>query len=136
VAKNGKKVAESGLTRAKEKLEVAGKLFADGFYDDAVSRAYYAVFHAAGAALFLEGYEAKTHAGLINLFGLVMVKGGKVDKKFGKILSDLKNDREDGDYGLISMLDEEDAEKALKDAGQFVAEIERLVRSPRNNNKR
>lgn len=135
MAKNGKKVAESGLTRAREKIEVARTLFAARCFDDAVSRAYYAVFHAAGAALFLEGYEAKTHAGLINLFGLVMVKGGKVDRKFGKILSDLKNDREDGDYGLISMLDEEDAEKALKDAEQFIAEIERLVNSPKNGKR-
>ena len=64
-----------------------------------------------------------------------MVKGGKVDRKFGKILADLKNDHEDGDYGLISMLDEEDAEKALKDAGQFIAEIERLVHSPKNGKR-
>jgi len=39
------------MERAGEKLEVARSLLEDGFYSDAVSRAYYAMFYAARALL-------------------------------------------------------------------------------------
>ena len=62
---------------------MAEKLLKSGDYEDSVSRAYYAVFHAAQGVLLTEGLAAATHQGLMNLFGLHMVKTGKLDKKFG-----------------------------------------------------
>lgn len=53
------------MAKAKEKLAVARELFERGHYDDAVSRAYYAAFHAAQAALISEGQEADTHKGVV-----------------------------------------------------------------------
>jgi uncharacterized protein (UPF0332 family) len=41
-----KKIIKGYLEKAGKKLEVAEKLFDSGDYEDAVSRAYYAVFHA------------------------------------------------------------------------------------------
>jgi len=51
---------------------------ADGLYDDAVSRAYYAVFHSARAALKIKGIETVSHKGLISQFALHLVKAGEV----------------------------------------------------------
>ena len=94
----------------------------------AVSRAYYAAFHAAQAVLFLEGIKARTHSGVVNQFGLLLVKSGKVDAKYGKFLSNLKEDREVGDYEVYAPIEEEDARNALKEAEEFVKEMERYTK--------
>lgn len=117
------------LEKAKEKLKTALSLLNDGAYDDAVSRAYYAAFHAATAVLQTEGLEADTHRGLLNLFGLHFVKPGKIEKKYGKFLANLKDDRETGDYEAFSTIDRETAETAVKEATEFVAEIERYLKA-------
>lgn len=108
------------LAKAKEKLRVAETLFRASAYDDAVSRAYYAVFHAAQAILLTEGLSATTHQGVVNLFGLHLVKTGKLDARFGKSLANLKDDREDSDYEVFSAIDMATAERAVKEAKEFV----------------
>lgn len=115
------------LDKAKEKLSVATELLNAAHYDDAVSRAYYSVFHAAQAVLLTEGLTASTHQGLVNLFGLHLVKTGKFDKKFGKYLANLKDDRENGDYELYSAIDKETAGQAVSEAKEFLAEVHRYL---------
>ncbi len=63
----------------------------------------------------------------MTLFGLWLVKTGKLDKKWGKLLSNLKDDREAGDYDALSYLDEATARRAVQEADEFVATIERYV---------
>ena len=115
------------LAKAEEKLVSVKNLIADGSYDDAVSRAYYAAFHAASALLLSEGLTADTHSGLVNLFGLHFVKSGKFDKKFGKYLSTLKENRENGDYEGFSAIDKETADSASVEAEAFVKEMKRYL---------
>jgi uncharacterized protein (UPF0332 family) len=62
-----KKLIKGYLEKSKKKLEVAKRLSAEGFYEDAISRAYYAIFHAAQAALLIEGAKAETHQGVVRL---------------------------------------------------------------------
>ncbi|GIW55119.1 MAG: HEPN domain-containing protein [Nitrospiraceae bacterium] len=115
------------LAKARGKVRVAHDLCAKGEWDDAISRAYYAAYHAAQAALLTEGQRADTHKGVVTLFGLLLVKTGKLDKKWGKFLSNLKDDREAGDYDALSYLDEETARRAVREADEFVSTIERYV---------
>lgn len=117
------------LVKSREKLIVAKKLLEDGIFDDSASRAYYAAFHAASAVLLSEGLSADTHSGLVNLFGLHFVKTGRFDKKFGKYLSNLKEDRENGDYEVFSTIDNEDAVAAVNEAEIFVTEMERYLKT-------
>ncbi len=49
------------LEKGRGKLRVARDLVQRGEWDDAVSRAYYAAFHAARAALLTEGQRGETH---------------------------------------------------------------------------
>jgi hypothetical protein len=51
-------------------------------YEDRVSRAYYAAFHATQALLFTEGLSADTHHGVVTLFGLHFVKTEKFDRRY------------------------------------------------------
>lgn len=124
-----KALLKGHLEKAGEKLKMAETLLKSGGYDDAVSRAYYAAFHAAQALLLTEGLTTGTHQGVVNLFGLYFVKTGKIHKKFGKYLSNLKDDRENGDYEIYSAIDEESAREAVKEAGEFLQEIRRYLQS-------
>ena len=125
--KHTSELLQGSLDKAREKLRVAELLLRDKMYDDAVSRAYYAAFHAAQATLLTEGLEATTHQGLINLFGLHLVKTGKFEKKFGRFLANLKDDRERSDYEIYSTIDQADAEHAVVEAKEFVAAAEQYV---------
>ncbi|OGB88345.1 hypothetical protein A3H38_03115 [candidate division WOR-1 bacterium RIFCSPLOWO2_02_FULL_46_20] len=115
------------IEKAKDKLKIAASLLDDGAYDDAVSRAYYAAFHATSAVLLTEGLSTDTHRGLINLFGLHFIKTNKIGKKYGRYLSNLKDDRETGDYEVFSTIDETVAKKAIVEAKEFVSAIERYL---------
>ena len=87
MAKKNEELIKGYIAKANEKLGVAEMLYQEGACDDAVSRAYYAAFHAASAVLLSEGLSAETHAGLINLFGLHFVKSGKKFKSDGSFSS-------------------------------------------------
>lgn len=88
------------IAKAKEKLHAADTLLKSGVHEDAVSRAYYTAFHAAQAVLLTEGLVAATHQGVVNLFGLHFVKSKRFNKKFGRFLTNLKDDRENSDYEI------------------------------------
>ena len=124
------------IQKAERKIDVAERLFKSGDFEDAVSRAYYATFHAAQALLLTEGEHAETHKGVVTLFGLLFVQTGKFSKNFGKYLANLKDDRESGDYEVFSYIDEETAGTALKEAKEFLREtrvyLEKLGALPPN----
>ena len=61
------------------------------------------------------------------MFGLLLVRTGKLEKKWGKFLSNLKDDRESGDYDALSFIDEPTARLAVHEAEEFVTTAERYV---------
>ena len=113
--------------KAEKKLEVAERLRKFGDVEDAVSRAYYAVFHATQALLLTEGHRAESHKGLVTLFSLLFVKTGKFDRKYGKYLVNLKDDRETGDYEALSYIDEETADNSLREAKEFLQKSKKYL---------
>lgn len=110
------------MEKSQKKLEVAEKLFDLGYYEDVVSRVYYAVFRIVQALLLTEGEKAETQKGIVTLFGLLFIKTGKFKKDLGRYLANLKDDRESGDYEILSYIDRETAEKALKEGKEFIKE--------------
>jgi hypothetical protein len=117
-----KELIKGYLEKAEKKSMVAERLLKSGDYEDAVSRAYYAVFHAAQALLLTEGAKAETHKGVVTLFGLLFVKTGKFSRNLGKYLANLKDDMESGDYEVFSYVDKETAEAAIVEAKEFLKE--------------
>jgi hypothetical protein len=118
---------DSHLKKAREKLRAAAKLIEWSAYDDTVSRAYYAAFHAAQAMLESQGLRAESHAGVKTLFNLHFIKTKRLDAKFGRYLRNLKDDREEGDYEAISTMDAETAQNAIREATEFVDEAQRFL---------
>ena len=115
------------LRKAEHRLKVAGLLQKEKEYEDAVSRAYYSVYHAAQAALLTEGLRAETHRGLATLFGLHLVQTGKLPKKLAKYLRNLRDDREEGDYEVCLSVDVETSQTAIREAEEFVKEIQNFL---------
>ena len=116
------------MDKARGKLTAAQDWLAQGkYFDEIASRCYYAAFHAAQAILATEGLTADTHQGVVSLFGLHFAKTGKVNPRLGRYLNNLKDDRESGDYDVYSGIDRSDAENAVREAREFLAEACRYL---------
>lgn len=115
------------LEKAHQKLRAAEVLLNSKLYADVVSRAYYAMFHAAKAVLLLKGVKPRTHVGVIKEFGLEFVSEGYVDELLGKSFSAARENREFADYDIHVKITEEEAKETLNNAKSFVEVVERLI---------
>jgi uncharacterized protein (UPF0332 family) len=117
----------ANLDRAEESIRAAKILFATDHFDFAASRAYYAAFYAATAALLSEELEFDKHSGVIAAIHQRFVKTGKLDKQFGKDLNRLFELRSIGDYGETKHVPSDDAAKAIEIAEAFLDAIKRML---------
>ena len=117
----------ANLERAEKSIQAAKELAASGFYDFAASRVYYAAFYAATAALLDEGLEFTKHSGVIASVHQRLVKTGKLDKEQGKELNWLFELRNVGDYGVTVHVSQQDAERAIRVAENFLRVIKSLL---------
>jgi uncharacterized protein (UPF0332 family) len=79
--------ARAEIVSARDALRVAEAALGIGVRRDAMSRAYYAIFHAARALLLLEGVEPKTQSGVARMLGEELVRAGKLDAKSGLLFT-------------------------------------------------
>jgi uncharacterized protein (UPF0332 family) len=117
----------ANLERAQQSIYAAKELAADGFYDFSASRAYYSAFYASTAALLAEGQEFRKHSGVIASVHQHLVKTGKLDKEQGKELNWLFELRNVGDYGVALHVSQQDANRAIKVAEDFLLTINALL---------
>ena len=116
------------IGRAKRRLDAAYHLFEDGFYEDAVSRAYYSMYFAAKALLLKRNITVKTHKGLLSKFGLEFVNEGVVEEYYGRALRIAEELREEADYSISREITKEEVESIMDDAEKFLERIKRAVR--------
>ena len=100
-----------------------------GDYNGAISRAYYAAFHALKALEVLEGYDSKKHSGVISHFRQKYIKTGKIDAEMSKVIGRLQEARGASDYDVAMRFQLIDAQEALDNAKTFVGEIEKYIKS-------
>ena len=115
------------MKEAKEKLKVARVDLDANFYNDSISRAYYAVLYAADAALATKGFVAKSVEGTNSLFGYHFIKKGLVDAKFKGLVKRAKDARVKADYNHKVKFNREDAEYWLGRAKEFVEAIDSSI---------
>lgn len=127
------KRAVKELVRAKKALLAAKTLLEKDLFEDCVSRAYYAVLHAAKAALALSEIEVETHNGVRSMFGLHLVKTGRIEREFAKILIAEQEDREIGDYEIDIEIEEDRARQRVNEADKFVQRIEKYIQKIHNS---
>lgn len=124
---NAKENSVNEARRGDEVLNAARHLLSYGFYNDAVSRAYYAAFHWARALLFTRGIESKTHRGVIQLLNLHFVKDGPLSPQMAEHLSHLETYRELSDYTAIAQFTKDQTREELARAEAFIAACRSLI---------
>jgi hypothetical protein len=122
-------ISQKELIRAKKALLAAKTLLENQLYEDCVSRAYYAVLHAAKAALATKDIEPESHNAVKRMFGLHLIKTGEIEKDFAKILTAEQEDRAIGDYNIYIEIEQDRALKRVRDAEKFVERIEKYLQT-------
>ncbi len=118
------------LDKARRSLEAARSLIQQGFYDFAVSRAYYAMFYIAEALLDQEGLSFSSHAAVISAFGQHLARPGKVPTEFHRQLIDAQAQRTRADYDPQPDLSQSDAETVVNQAQTFLVTALQNLDSP------
>lgn len=109
------------LDRSRDCLAEADLLLSEAHHGAAVSRAYYAMFHAATAAFLHNGVERHSHQGIISAFGQTFAKAGIIDARFHRYLKESFDLRQETDYQPMVRLTEERGREVLSWAKEFVA---------------
>jgi len=115
------------MERARQCLRSAELLAAAGQHADAVSRTYYAIFHAACALLASIGRSTRAHDGLRALIGEHFVRPGTLAPEHGRALSRVGADRNDAEYNVAAVFGEADARGDIAQAQAFIAAAEALL---------
>jgi len=109
------------LDKAESSLRAARLLAAEGYYDFAVSRAYYTMFYLAQALLLGENMTFSKHSAVIAAFGRVFAKVERVPPKLHRYLIEGADSRNVGDYDVGSALEHDDAVEQITRAEEFLA---------------
>lgn len=108
-----------------------------GDLQGAVSRAFYAVFHAASAALFAVNIVRGKHSGVEAAISQFLVKPGLVEEEFkdiytrlmkGRIVTDYGGERDERGVPEFNKLSDNEMEEMLVDAERFIARMEQFLR--------
>lgn len=86
----------------------------------AVTRAYYAMFHAATAVLIARDIKRSSHRGILSAFGEYLVKPGLIKKSLHQSLLEAFELRQQTDYEPITNVDNQQAREILDKAIDFV----------------
>lgn len=114
---------EELLQKSRRSLQAAQRLLETKDYDFAISRAYYAMFYSAQAALLDEGLEYSSHAAVVAHFGQHFIKSNLLPRRLGKALTRAFRSRMVSDYEL-PMPSVAEAKGILSDAQDFIKTIE------------
>lgn len=109
--------------RATRALQAAKNLRTDGLYEDAVSRSYYPVMHAAKAALLIHDAIAESHAAVRRLFGAVLVRKGILEKEWASVLAREQDERIIADYAVGTVWKPEAVSHLIEEAEAFIQRI-------------
>ena len=115
------------IESARKTFEAAKILSENGFWNSAVNRLYYAVFYAVNALLVLNEIQTKSHSATKSQFSLHFIKTGRFDKKYGRLLSELFDWRQKGDYENMFDYNSDLVEPLFEPAVEMIELIEEEI---------
>ena len=115
------------LESAYKTFEAAEILAKNGYWNSAVNRLYYSLFYAVNALLVANRIITKSHSSVKSQFSLHFVKSGKIDKKYGRLFSELYDWRQKGDYENIFDYDEESVIPLFEPVYEMIKIIEKEI---------
>ena len=122
-----KEYAKYRIESAHKTFEAAEVLAENEFWNSAVNRLYYSLFYAVNALLVINEIQTKSHSATKTQFSLYFVKTGKFDKKYGKLLSQLFDWRQKGDYENIFDYDSKSVQPLFKPVIEMINLIEKKI---------
>ncbi len=112
------------LHKAQQYLRSAAVLLEMGDLDSCASRAYFAMFYAAQAALAEDGYNAaSSQRGIRSAFSERFVDSGRFPERASQALNRAYDLQQIGDYAQHRAVNQDDAERTLQEAEAFVNSI-------------
>ncbi|MEI8112890.1 MAG: HEPN domain-containing protein [Bacteroidia bacterium] len=115
------------IKTAQDTFDAAKVLAENGFWNSAVNRLYYSVFYAVNALLVQNEIFSSSHSGLRSQFSLHYIKTGRLDRKYGNLLSQLYDWRQKADYGNVFDFDPESVKPRFDDVLDMIREIEKEI---------
>lgn len=120
--------------KAKQSLVAAGKWLEEAKLNasgralrSSLLSAYLAIFHAARAILFLDGYREKSHACIALYLKENYVKKGLLEAKWIEMLDHLREIRHSDQYSFNFAATAEEVEESLEKSRAFVFRIKKLL---------
>jgi hypothetical protein len=113
--------------RAQQALGSAQLLARAAYHADAIARTYYALFHAAKAALHVHDVSAETHTGVRRMFGMHLIKAGEIEPNWAAPLGESFDERLAADYDPEVSFSAKEARTACREARAFVARVRRYL---------
>ena len=123
-------IVQYRIENAHRTLDEVQTHIANGYYNTAINRMYYACFYITSALLVANELTTKSHEGVRLLFSLHFVKTGLVPREFGHFYNSLYTERSSGDYNDLFDHDLAICESFYPKAKEFVETVEALI----NNN--
>lgn len=126
--------ASRSMEIARERLKEAEVSFRKGIYSGSLVLSYSAMFHAARALLFRDGWSEKSHACVVAYLREKYVNERKLEQKYVSMLDSCRAERHETLYGLETSVLDEDAERMVRKAREFVKRMEEIVGEGREKN--
>ena len=111
------------MSKAKDSLEVARHLHEQRHYNDAASKAYYAVFHSLQAILLTKNMSYSKHSAVLGAFNKEFIYSKVFAKDFYTKIARLFKDRQIGDYEYEKVIDCECSNADVTDAELIINAI-------------
>lgn len=121
----GKRLINKELKTAREDLEDGKFGLAHGRYKWSTIQGYYAMFHAARAMLYSQGYREKSHYCLSVALRALFVDKGKLDIEFVEAFNNAMMLRENADYR--TRFSKSGAKLVLEKAEEFLNEAQEIL---------
>ena len=122
-----REMAAAEWRRAVKSLGAAEVLMHSGYPEDAVSRCYYAVLHAAKSALFVHDVATASHAAVRRMFGLHLALSGEIEQQWAGALARTMDDRLMADYSAYVCFSDEETRSAHERAKAFIERIRQYL---------
>ncbi len=117
------------LERAWKTLEDAKYLASIKSWDSSINRLYYACFYSVLALFSKYQIISHRHSGVKTQFALHFIKTGLLDKESGKLLGDLFDLRQKGDYSDFLDIEEKHVIPMIPKVEEFLNKIQSLLKN-------
>jgi uncharacterized protein (UPF0332 family) len=117
------------LSRAWDTFDDAKILASKGKWNSTINRLYYSAYYAVMALLLKNDLNPTTHNGAKSNFTEHFIKNQIIDKKYGKVYSQLFTWRQKGDYDDLFDFEEVQVMQYFQPVEELITLIESIIKS-------